>query len=460
MAYLLFLLANAALFVRPAELLPSLGDVQLYLLLIAATIVCALQRLHNQLSLRTMLQQPVNLCVAGMVVAVALSHVTRGDVGAAATGALMMVKVALYYMLLVALVNTPERLRTFLLCTGLCSTVMIALSLNDYFRFVEEWSGRTDIREVLEQERWLAPHEPKQLRHIPEVIGESMDGEEVWLFRLCGLGIFHDPNDLSLLIAVTSIIAAYFLLDRRIGPTRWLWLGSLALMVAAYYHTFSRGGLLALGFAGMVWLATRYGGRVAIALGMLGAAAMPIALGRHASMDLSSGTGQHRIQAWSDGLVQLKSFRVFCGIGEGQYEHVAGLVAHNSYVHSFVELGFFGGALFFGCFYFPAYAFLRMKRSGMPIPHPELERMFPYVAAIVAGWCMGMASLSRCYVPPTYMVAGVAAAYLNLVGYYRAQPAPLVTFNRNSAQQWALCSAGLLACCFLFIKVFARYGGS
>jgi hypothetical protein len=118
----------------------------------------------------------------------------------------------------------------------------------------------------------------------------------------------------------------------------------------------------------------------------------------------------------------------------------------------------FGGAIFFGCFFFPAYAVFRIKRDGIPIEHPELARMLPYVAAILAAWCMGMASLSRCYVPATYMVVGVAAAYLNLVGYHRARPAPLQTMNRDSLQRWAVCSAGLLACCFLFVKLFARYG--
>jgi hypothetical protein len=155
--------------------------------------------------------------------------------------------------------------------------------------------------------------------------------------------------------------------------------------------------------------------------------------------------------------MQLKSPRGLFGIGEGMYPDLAGLVAHNSYVHSFVELGIFGGAIFFGCFYFPAYAFYRIKRDPIAIEHPELARMLPYIAAILAAWCMGMASLSRCYVAPTYMVVGVCAAYLNLVGYHRKAPRPLQTLNWRGVQRWGACSAGLLVCCFLFVKLFARY---
>ncbi|REJ93403.1 MAG: O-antigen ligase domain-containing protein [Planctomycetota bacterium] len=458
MAYVLFLLANAALFVRPAELSDAFHGVQLYLYLIAAAILCSVRGIHNQLSLRTMVQQPINLCVAGLIVAVVASHVSRGQIGLAANGLVMMVKVVLYYAVLVSVINTPERLRTFLKCTALCATAMVAFSLQDYFRFVSEWSGRDDIQEIKSRERWLPPEAPRLLRHVPEIDGVDSEGGAVWIFRLCGLGIFHDPNDLSLLIAVTTIISGYFLLDRGSRIIRLVWLAPIALMGVAYYFTFSRGGLLAFGVGGMVWLAVRYGGKVAIGLGALAGAALPVVLGRHADINLSGGTGQHRIQVWSDGLVQLKSFRIAFGIGEGTYADVAGLVAHNSYIHAFVEMGFFGGALFFGCFFFPVYAIFRIKKDGFPIEHPELKRMLPYVAAILGAWCIGMASLSRCYVPPTYMIVGVCAAYLNLVGFHQPIPAPLQTFHVRSAARWIACSGGLLVACFLFIKVFARYG--
>ena len=79
------------------------------------------------------------------------------------------------------------------------------------------------------------------------------------------------------------------------------------------------------------------------------------------------------------------------------------------------------------------------------------------MAAIVGGWCMGMASLSRCYVPPTYMICGTAAAFLNLVGYYRARPVPVLVFNHGLARHLAVCSFGFLLCCFVFVRLFVRY---
>ncbi|MFG0332301.1 MAG: O-antigen ligase domain-containing protein, partial [Maioricimonas sp. JB049] len=109
-------------------------------------------------------------------------------------------------------------------------------------------------------------------------------------------------------------------------------------------------------------------------------------------------------------------------------------------------------------FFLPAYAIYRIKRDGIEIEHPELRRMLPYIAAILAAWCVGMGSLSRCYVTPTYMICGVCAVYLNLVGYYRARVRPVLRLNWFVSQRLFVASAGLLAGCFLFVRVFARWG--
>jgi O-antigen ligase len=159
-------------------------------------------------------------------------------------------------------------------------------------------------------------------------------------------------------------------------------------------------------------------------------------------MDVSDGSGQDRIQIWGDGLAQIKSARLLTGIGEGQYEETVGHVAHNSYIHAFVELGFPGGMLFFGCFFLPAYGLYQMQRLGIRTRSAELERMRPYIAAILAAWCTGM------------------AAYVNLAGFHRLRPSPIVELTAPTLQRWGVCSAGLLAASFAFVRLFARWGGA
>ena len=456
-AYYLFLLANAMLFVRPGEIVPALGDIQLYLMFISGAMLFAIPDLHNQMRLKSLIQQPVNLCVLGVTFCILLSRISAGYIAGTDSLFLGMVKVAMYYLVLVAVINTPDRLRYFLMTTAICSTLMIAYSIMDYRSFVHEWMNRADMVEVIYQENQLPPHERKIMRHIPDRNGADIYGNEIFFFRLCGLGIFHDPNDVSLLIVATCVISAYFLTDPRMHGIRYLWLIPLAVGGVALYYTYSRGGLLAAGVGLMAWLSTRYGGKVALAIGLLCAMAVPVALGRAGNIDISSGTGQNRIQHWSDGLMAIRNSRVLFGIGAGNYLEVSSHVAHNSYVHSFVELGIVGGTLFFGCFFLPAYTFFLMKRFNFTIHNPELRRLFPYVAAIMAEWCMGMCTLSRCYVPSTYMVAGLGAAFVNLAGFYQPRPRPLIILNRWTAIIWCTASVMLLAGAYVFVRLFVRW---
>ncbi len=458
MAYVLFLLANAALYIRPSELFPSLGNVQFYLVLILAAMVCSIRQLHNQLRLRTLAQQPINLCVLGVTLATATSHLSLGYLGGAMNSFEMMAKVCLYYMTLVATINTPQRLRGFLLnCVG-CSIFMIAYSIVDYHQFVEDWGGRADIWEVKNQERDLDPGEPSQLRHSPENDEVNAAGGINWYFRLCGLGIFHDPNDMAQLIVMTAILCLYFMTDPKMTGVRYLWIPALGICGHALFLTHSRGGILAGGVALMGYLATRFGGKVATGIGAMGALAVPVLLGRQGNIDLSGGTGQQRIQLWADGLNQLKTSRFIFGIGEGMYADVAGLVAHNSYVHAYVELGFIGGTFFLGCFFIPALAIFTIIRNKQPIEHAELQRMMPYLAGMTAGWCMSMMSLSRCYMPTTYMICGTLAVFLNLAGFYRQYPAPIQQFDRPLAERLMFASVGLLGGFFVFVRLFSNYG--
>ncbi len=443
---------------RPQEFLPALGDLQLYLACIAGALLFSFHDLVNQVRWRTMLQQPVNLCVIGVLAAIAVSRITTGNLNELDAILFDMAKIVLYYLVLVSVITTPQRLRYFLMTTVIFATVMIAYSVMDYRAFVREWQGNPEFLVVLEKERHLDPDDRAILRHIPDRNGVDVYGNEIWFFRLCGLGIFHDPNDISLLIVATSIISIYFLTDPKQIGIRYLWIIPLCINAVAMFYTYSRGGLLALGVGGMVWLIVKYGSKVAIPIGILGAIAAPLVLGRAAKIDVSSGTGQQRIQLWAEGLNAIQGSKFVFGIGQGTYQELGDHVAHNSFVHAFVELGFVGGTLFMGCFFFPAFTIYLIKLNGFQINNPELRRFLPYLAAIIAEWCMGMYSLSRCYVPPTYMIAGLAASYMNLIGYYRPSPRPMLRLSLRVIQPWIASSAGLLFVTYLFVRLFARWG--
>src|SRR5436190_11525817 len=80
-AFGLFVLLNAILFVRPAEIFSSLEGLPIYEILIILCLISAQSRLTRQLNVRTIRAQPIIACVLGMLIAVFLSHLSHFRIG-------------------------------------------------------------------------------------------------------------------------------------------------------------------------------------------------------------------------------------------------------------------------------------------------------------------------------------------------------------------------------------------
>ena len=328
--FMVFLIANATIYIRPWEIYPALEGVQIYVYLILTAAMFSYKQIQNHLTIDHIKGQPITLCVLGILAAIGISHITNGYMGGASKGMFAMAKTVVYYLVLITCISTVRRLQMFVVSLIFCGTICIAISLADYHDFMQIES----------------------LTHIKERMGYTLSGKDIYLIRLCGIGMFHDPNDLSLLIITTAVLSFSQLMDKSWGWTRVVWLVPFPILIQALLDTHSRGGLIAAGAAMMAFMVMRYGRSVAIAMMGMGVLAAPLLLGRMANIDVSSGTGQQRIRLWSEGFSAIQSPKILFGIGEGMYEGLANYVAHNSYVHAFVELGLFGGTMFVGCFFF------------------------------------------------------------------------------------------------------------
>jgi hypothetical protein len=437
MGFFLFLMVNAVLFVRPAEIVPALLDLPLYEALILGSLVTSLPAVTGQLSIRSLSERPASACVVGVLVSVVLSHLSHFTIDAAARSGIAFAKVLLYYLLLVGLLNSVSRLRTFL--TWLLGLIMIltALALLQYHEFI-------DIPA-------LASYAERQHDEVNQETGEPSV-----LVRLRSTGIYGNPNDLSRILAVGMLLGLYLLGNHGTGPLRFLWTAPIALCGYALHLTHSRGGLLGL-MAGLATLsAARYGRKKTFWIGVL---VLPVMMmlfgGRQTMISASEGTGQQRIQLWEEGFSRFARNPVF-GIGMDNYVEEVGLVAHNSFVHCYTEIGFIGGTFFLGTFYLPMRSLHRLGKPGTEVAEPESQRLRPFLMAITAGTIVGMLTSSRSYSLPTYLIVGLNVAYIRVAREPSARAAE--GFDSRLVQHLAVVSAIVLACFYVYVRVMVRHG--
>lgn len=439
MDFVLFLLVNLTLFVRPGELIPALGDIRIYNYLIIAALVAAAPRIIEQLRPARMSAQPITACVLGLVPALVLSHASHMDSYLIESNLPKFLKSVLYFLLLVAVVNTSRRLQLFFQWITIFAAVACGIAVLNYFEIITIES----------------------LVFIDEKVTDETTGIRVIAVRrLCGTGIFNDPNDLAMIAVLGTVVCSFALQERTFGAMRFFWAGPLVLFVVTIGLTRSRGGLLAL-LAGLGALFYhRYGLKKAmLAGGLLVPVALLVLGGRQTDVSgaLSSGTGAARVQLWSEGIQLFKEAPIF-GIGYGQYDKEASQVAHNSFLHCFAELGLFGGTLFLGAFWFSVHSVWILGRRdslhAQVLPDPILRRMAPLLMGLVGGWCISMMSLSRQYVVPTYMVLGLVATYCLQVE--RLGLPPVIRLNAVQMRRVAFGSVAFLASIYVFIRVILR----
>ena len=435
LAFSLLLSVCAVMILRPAELFPALDVIPIYESLIIAALACGVSGLKRHFQWRNLTQQPAMLCVIGVLIAIAISHLQRFYLGGVKSGSIDFLKVLLLFGLIVSQTDTVFRLKTLLTVIAVTATITVTMCVLDFY-------GVVDFEFIT---------------HISDVDGVTDANQLRRVSRMRGTGIFQDPNDLSLLIVFSGVIWATILWDRSLGALRFVSLGPLALLATGLLCTKSRGGLMAAGGAILVLAFCQYGRKVAISFGLLCLGLLPLMAGRQTGIGLGEGgTGHERITLWREGLAALRSPSFLFGIGQGMYADWAGLVAHNSFVHTYVELGLFGGTLFLGCFFFPALSLYRLRHLRGEFQHPELARLYPFVVAMLVGWTLGLQSLSRAYVVSTYLMLGTQVAYANLAGAHLQPRRLLAMWDRGHLVRLAVCSAVVFLAFNVFVLVASR----
>jgi O-antigen ligase len=130
-------------------------------------------------------------------------------------------------------------------------------------------------------------------------------------------------------------------------------------------------------------------------------------------------------------------------------------VAHNSYVHTYTELGLFGGTMFVGAFYAALSGVRRLGRAAVVISDRAVKQWQPYVLAMTGAYCVGMYSLSRSYTMTTYLILGISAAYLHIAEHTASVRA--MRFDSEFMQRLVLVGAAGVTALYLFVRLMARW---
>jgi putative inorganic carbon (hco3(-)) transporter len=434
MAYLLFLLVNAALFLRPEEIIPNLNGAHLYEVFILSCLAVSLPRVASNLF--PLQAHPISACVIGLIGAGLISNLLNYQSREELDNCFAFAKLLMYYLLLVAVVDSPGKLRGFVYYLLGLILVLTTLALLRYY----------DVITIAA----LDSYAERQWEMVDEETGQTGGV----LLRLCAAGIFANPNDLSRILVVGIMICLYGVGEKHLKFPRFVWLvlclGLLVMFCHALALTHSRGGLLCLLASLLAMLWSRFGGRKTALLGLT---VFPLLLvlfgGRQTQLSTSEGTGHQRIEIWSEGFAELLHAPLF-GIGINKYGEAVGIAAHNSFVQSYTELGFVGGTFFVGAFYLAVLLPYLAGRQHSDLPEGELRRVRPYLIGIIAGYVMGLTLSSRNYTQPTFMMLGLAAIYLSFVGVH--VPASVATLNLRLVRHIVLVSGLTVAVLYLFVR--------
>ncbi len=392
MDFALFVALNFLLLVRPEDLYPPIAGLRLYLAVIVLCTVTALPELQRTLSREGLRTQPIAVCVLAILGATFASFAFRGRLADGLDFCVEFAKVVLFFCLLISVVNTPERLRSYVAWVAAFVNAIAAISLLNFLQVVD-FPGMDPLR--------YSEYDPAT-------------GEDVTLERIVNVGLFSDPNDLCVIVAFGMVLCVGLAMTARGAFGTLLWLLPLVPLGYAGLLTSSRGGVLALlgGIAGLAF--AKLGLKRSVPVLAVALPALVLGIGGRQGSVGGGGTAHERLMLWADGLGELfrKPFHIPTGLAPGFYIEELGHVAHNSYVNAYVELGVLGGGLFFTAFYIAARGAYSALRD--PDGPPWSRALGPYLFGAFAAYAVGCYSLTRNFHIPTYLVLGLVAAYVTL----------------------------------------------
>jgi putative inorganic carbon (HCO3(-)) transporter len=282
--------------------------------------------------------------------------------------------------------------------------------------------------------------------------GVGLGNVTMKLDRIYGLGIFNDPNDLGMSFVMVVPFLTMILGNRELGMTAKSLSGvALALVLLAIFYTNSRGALLGVGAALVCASYLKTKSVRSLVFAALLAGVISIAgPSRAGEISSSEESAQSRVQAWAEGWTMLKMYPL-TGVGYDQFTEYHRQVAHNSFVHTFAELGLAGAFCFVGMFY---WLFKGLTLAGRT--SGDLTPWTRALTASAAGVLTCMWFLSRQYVVVLYAFLALGATAFSL---RNATDQVKIAMTSRDAINIGVLTFGGLVLVYLSIRFLAVWGG-
>jgi O-Antigen ligase len=276
-------------------------------------------------------------------------------------------------------------------------------------------------------------------------------GEGIMRVQGAGNGIFENPNDLAVSIAMVFPLCFMFLLRCRGLWRKALWTIVLLVLTRGVLVTYSRGGLLAL-LAAVLFALYEFGAKgrrpqlfviVALAMGLLVVFAGPANYGQRMRTIFDpdsdpTGSAQSRRQLLTESLDITEHHPLF-GIGPGDFQIVSGFwhETHNTYTQLSAEAGIPALLLFLVLF---VRSFKNIKRArALASDDEEIQMLGAALRCTIAAYLLGSFFASTAYeFFPYFLVAYATALYL--IARKRqtpeSKPEPKLTARPLHARKW------------------------
>lgn len=439
--YLCLLLYVSAIYIRPGELGGAWAAIPFVeILSIIAAVVAMIAYLREP---RPWIIVPHDGFILGFWLAVVASNLASGWMGGALKGFVEFFKIAFYYFLMRFAVREPRHLRGLLV-------LLIGLNLFQAAYGILQW------------------HTGYGLGGLPL----HKDG------RIRSLGIFNDPNDLALALVMVVPLLLTAIADRGI-PRRRRLLGLTALVpiLLAVQYTASRGALVGLAVIVVIFSLQRFGRVRGAAVASLGLVVLLLVWGPARDLDPwpddedegpprllaasldepATGLDQlspedpssrRRVEAWSEGLTMFTAHPLF-GVGYSRFTDHTEFVAHNSFIHTFAELGLLGAFFGVGMVYW-YFKGLREHASGAPG-----RRRARALALSGIGFFIMVSFLSRQYDLVLYTLLGLGACHAAVSR--GADPDHRLAMTRRDLRNILLLTVGGIATIKLIVSVLTLW---